>query len=97
MLSVSMMEIPPPLGSGAEDVTSAEELIIACALEACLEAMDRGETDLDKISGRYPEVESEIRALLEIAEQLRRCCLSTPLSPAFREELRALLLESGAV
>jgi hypothetical protein len=95
MLLVTMMEIPPPLGPVAEDVASAQELLIACALEECLEAMDRGETDLDSISALYPGRESEIRTLLEIAQRLRRCRLSVPLSPVFREELRELLLGSG--
>jgi len=82
----------------AEEVRSVEELALARALEECLEALERGETDLDKLSGRYLEATDEIRPLLEIAQQLRRQRgLSAPLSLEFREELRGLLSQRGAV
>ena len=82
----------------AEDVWTAAELAQARALEECLEAMERGETDLDKLSGRYPETKDEIRPLLEIAQQLRRQRgLGAPLSLEFREELRGLLLQHSTV
>lgn len=82
----------------AEEVRTVEELALARALEDCLEALDQGETDLDKLSGRYPEGRDEIRPLLEIAQQLRRQRgLSVPLSLEFREELRGLLSQDGAV
>ncbi len=74
-----------------------EELALARALEECLEAMDRGETDLDELSGRYPEAQDEIRPLLEMAQQLRRQRgLSVPLSLEFREGLRRLLSQRDA-
>lgn len=77
----------------AEDVGTVGDVVITGALEECLEAMDQGETDLDELSGRYPEAEEQIRPLLEIARQLRQqCCLDVPLSPEFREELRQMLL-----
>jgi len=82
----------------AEEVTTVEELAVARALEECLEAIERGETDLDKLTGRYPEARDEIRPLLEIAQQLRRQRgLSAPLSLEFQEELRELLSQRGAV
>lgn len=87
------MEIALPPVPGAEDVGTAEDVVITSALEECLEAMDRGETDLDELSGRYPEAEDQIRPLLEIAQQLRQqCCRDVSPSPEFREELRQMLL-----
>jgi hypothetical protein len=81
----------------AEEVSTVEELALARALEECLEAMERGETDLDKLAGRYPEARDEIRPLLEIAQRLRRQRgLSVPLSVDFREGLRGLLSRRGA-
>jgi len=81
----------------AEEVRTVEELAVARALEECLEAMEQGETDLDKLAGRYPEAWDEIRPLLEIAQQLRRQRgLGAPLSLEFREELRGLLSQRGA-
>ena len=98
MLSVRVMETAPPLVPMAEEVRGVAELAVARALEQCLEAMDRGETDLDELSGRYPEARDEIRPLLEIAHRLRRQSgLSAPLSLDFREELRGLLSRHGAV
>lgn len=74
-----------------------EELALARALEECLEAMERGETDLDELAGRYPEAQDEIRPLLEIAQHLRcQRGLSAPLSLEFQEELRGLLSQRGA-
>jgi hypothetical protein len=75
-----------------EEVTTVEELALARALEECLEAMERGETDLDRLAGRYPEGQAEIRPLLEIAQELRReRRFGVPLSLAFQEELRQRL------
>ncbi|HEU4758553.1 MAG TPA: hypothetical protein VFT91_01095, partial [Dehalococcoidia bacterium] len=45
-----------------------EELRLAHALEECLQAIERGETDLDGLAGRYPDVAAEIRSLLSIAQ-----------------------------
>ena len=92
------MEIARAPLPAAEDVRSVEDLARARALQECLEAIDRGETDLDELSGCYPEAQDEIRPLLEIAQQLRRQRgLSVPLSLEFREELRGLLSQRGAV
>lgn len=71
--------------------TSVEELGLARALEECLEAMERGETDLAALAARYPEAEDEIRPLLELAKRLYRERLGAPMSLAFREELREAL------
>jgi hypothetical protein len=74
------------------ELTTVEELALARALEECLEAMERGETDLDRLAGRYPEGQAEIRPLLEIAQELRReRGLGVPLSLDFQEELRERL------
>lgn len=98
MLTVSTVKIAPPHVLAADEVRTVEELALARALEDCLEAMDRGETDLDELSGRYPEAQDEIRPLLEVAQQLRRQRgLSVPLSLEFREGLRRLLSQHGAV
>ena len=98
MLTVGSMKIAPPHVPAVDEVRTVEELALARTLEDCLEAMDRGETDLDKLSGRYPEAQNEIRPLLEIAQQLRRQRgLSVPLSLEFREGLRRLLSQRGAV
>ena len=86
------------LTPAVEKTRTVQELALARALEECLEAMDRGETDLDKLSGCYPEAGDEIRPLLEIAQQLRRQRgFSAPLSLEFREELRGLLSQHSAV
>ena len=96
MLTVDLMKIGPPLLPVVEGARSVEELALARALEECLEALEQGETDLDKLSGRYPEARDEIQPLLEIAQQLRRQRgLSVPLSLGFREELRGLLSQRG--
>src|SRR3990172_12264240 len=73
---------------------AAEELHLAHALEECLQAMERGETDLDGLAGRYPEAAAEIRALLSVAQGLREKRVSgTVLSLEFKEEVRSRLLQ----
>lgn len=97
MLNLDVMKTAAPLLPAVEEVRSVEELALARALEECLEAMERGETDLDKLSDRYPEAQDEIRPLLEIAQQLRRQRgVTVPLSLEFREELRRLLSQRSA-
>ena len=71
-----------------------EELALAHALEECLQAMERGETDLDGLAGRYPDAAAEIRSLLSIARELREKGVSgSVLSLEFKEELRNRLLQ----
>jgi hypothetical protein len=71
-----------------------EELALAHALEECLEAMERGETDLDGLAGRYPDAAAEIKSLLSIAQELREKRTSgAVLSLEFKEEVRNRLLE----
>ena len=71
-----------------------EELALAHALEECLQAMERGETDLDGLAGRYPDAGAEIRSLLSIARELREKGVSgSVLSLEFKEELRNRLLQ----
>ena len=73
---------------------AVEELALAHALEECLEAMERGETDLDGLAGRYPDAAAEIRSLLSIAQELREKRTSgAVLSLEFKEEVRNRLLE----
>ena len=73
---------------------AVEELALAHALEECLEAMERGETDLDGLAGRYPDAVAEIRSLLSIAQELReRRASGTVLSLEFKEEVRNRLLQ----
>lgn len=75
-----------------------EELALGRVLEECLEAMEQGETDLDGLAGRYPEIRDEIRPLLEIAQRLRRRrAPGVPLSLHFRQELRGRLLSHHQV
>ncbi len=69
-----------------------EELALARILAECVEAVERGETDLDALASRYPEAEGEIQPLLEIVQQLRRDAGSPPISVEFLEELRAQLM-----
>ena len=70
-----------------------EELALAHALEECLEAMERGETDLDGLAGRYPDA-AEIRSLLSIARELReKGVTGSVLSLEFKEEVRSRLLQ----
>ena len=71
-----------------------EELALAHALEECLQAMERGETDLDSLAGKYPDAAAEIRSLLSIARELREKGISgSVLSLEFKEELRNRLLQ----
>ena len=71
-----------------------EELALAHALEECLQAMERGETDIDGLAGRYPDAAPEIRSLLSIARELREKGVSgSVLSLEFKEELRNRLLQ----
>ena len=71
-----------------------EELALAHALEECLEAMERGETDIDGLAGRYPDAASEIRSLLSIARELReKGVTGSVLSLEFKEEVRSRLLQ----
>ena len=73
---------------------AVEELQFAHALEECLQAMERGETDLDGLAARYPDAAAEIRSLLSIAQELREKRVSgTVLSLEFKEEVRNRLLE----
>ena len=73
---------------------AVEELALAHALEECLEAMERGETDLDGLAGRYPDAAAEVRPLLSIARELREKGVSgSVLSLEFKEELRNRLLQ----
>jgi hypothetical protein len=87
------MVATPPIPPGVEEVRTVEELTLARVLEECLEAIERGETDLGKLAGRYPEAWDKIRPLIEIAQQLRRRrALSVPMSLQIREEFRERLL-----
>ncbi len=74
-----------------------EELALARVLEECLQAMEQGETDLNRLLGRYPEAEEEIRPLLKIAQRLRTLrSAGAPLTSEFRDELRVLLMTNHA-
>lgn len=76
-----------------DEVRTVEELALARVLEECLQAMDQGEADLDRLAGRYPEAEAEVRPLLDIAKQLRQRRPAGALLPLeFREALRERLL-----
>ena len=71
-----------------------EELALAHALEECLQAIERGETDLDGLAGRYPDAAAEIRSLLSIAQELReKRVAGSVLSLEFKEEVRNRLLQ----
>jgi hypothetical protein len=96
MLTLNVMKIAPASVPEGEEVSSVEELALARALEECLDAMELGETDLDRLSGRYPEARDNIQPLLEIAQQLRRRRgLSAPLSLEFQEQLRERLAQQA--
>ncbi len=98
MLTLNVMKIVPTSVLEAEEATGVEELVLARALEKCLEALERGDTDLARLSGRYPEARDNIQPLLEIAQQLRRHRgLSAPLSLEFQEQLRERLARHGEV
>lgn len=46
------------------------ERLLADILNECLEAMERGEHDLDRLADRYPDARNEIRPLLETGQVL---------------------------
>ena len=88
-MKAKLRRVPIGAQSGA-----IEELALAHALEECLQAMERGETDLDGLAGRYPDAAPEIRSLLSIARELREKGVSgSVLSLEFKEELRNRLLQ----
>ena len=92
MVTLGTMEreiVPLP---GVRELRTAGELALARALEECLQAMEQGEVDLDALAGRYPEVEEEIRPLLDIAQQLRQGAAAPPITVEFLEGLRAQLM-----
>ncbi len=74
-------------------MTTVEEFHLARVLEECLETMERGETDLDRLAGRYPDAWDEIQPLLKIAQELRERRVSgLPMPLDFHEELRERLM-----
>ena len=88
-MKAKLRSVPTSARPGA-----VEELQLAHALEECLQAMERGETDLDGLAGRYPDAAPEIRSLLSIARELREKGVSgSVLSLEFKEELRNRLLQ----
>jgi len=88
-MKANLRRVPTGARPGA-----VEELALAHALEECLQAMERGETDLDGLAGRYPDAAAEIRSLLPIARELREKGVSgSVLSLEFKEELRNRLLQ----
>ncbi len=86
------MNAKPMLPPEAEKVRTVEEVVLARALEECLQAMEQGKVDLDVLAGRYPEAEEEIRPLLDIVQQLRQEAAAPPITVKFLEELRAQLM-----
>jgi hypothetical protein len=48
----------------------ARERLLADILNECLEAMERGEHDLDRLADRYPGARDKIRPLLETGQIL---------------------------
>jgi hypothetical protein len=88
-MKAKLRRVPTGARTGA-----IEELALAHALEECLQAMERGETDLDGLAGRYPDAAAEISSLLSIAQELREKRTSgAVLSLEFKEEVRNRLLE----
>ena len=88
-MKANLRRVPTTARPGA-----IEELALAHVLEECLQAIERGETDLDGLAGRYPDVAAEIRSLLSIAQELREKRLAgTVLSLEFKEEVRNRLLQ----
>lgn len=65
----------------------ADELAVARALEECLEAMEKGETDLDALAARYPHARKQIRPLLDIAAKLGEPPPTRPLAVEFLLDL----------
>ncbi|MBI2912723.1 MAG: hypothetical protein HYY03_02245 [Chloroflexi bacterium] len=65
-----------------------EELALAAALDECLQAIERGEGDLDSLADRYPAAKPEIRPLLEIAAALRARRLLYPVPAGPLRSLR---------
>ena len=53
--------------------SDTKEQRLADILNECLEAMERGEQDLDRLTDRYPDAQNEIRPLLETGQMLLRC------------------------
>ncbi|MBI1885265.1 MAG: hypothetical protein HYS09_02955 [Chloroflexi bacterium] len=51
---------------------SNQEVRLADVLAECLEAMERGEQNIDLLSARYPDAKRDIRPLLAIAKLLRQ-------------------------
>jgi hypothetical protein len=77
-----------------EEVRTVEELALARVLEECLDAMEDGETDLEKLVALHPDAAIEMRPLLEIALRLRAhmAVREAPMSLDFHDALRERLL-----
>ncbi|MEE8370233.1 MAG: hypothetical protein V3S00_05640 [Dehalococcoidia bacterium] len=65
------------------------ERLLADILNECLEAMEQGEHDLDRLTDRYPDARNEIRPLLETGQMLLNCsALSQPPETPYRPGAR---------
>jgi len=81
------------MGSGrAEDIL--QESTLVRALGECLEALDRGETNIEALVECYPQVKQELRPLLEIAGKLREQGADGNPSTSFLLRLRRQLLDN---
>lgn len=72
-----------------------QEHALINALGECLEALDRGENNIEALADRYPQVRQELRLLLEIACRLRQDGIDPKPSPSFLLQLRRQLLNSS--
>ena len=73
-----------------------EEMALAGVLEECLDAMERGEGDLDALAGRHPQAKEELRPLLEIAAELRERRALYPMPESFLRDLKERLRKAQA-
>lgn|GEM_PF-3212585 len=71
---------------------TSPESYLAWALEECLEALDKGERDIEALVARYPQEKEELKPLLEIAAQLKERRIDVKPSPTFILRLRRQLL-----
>ena len=73
-----------------------QESTLVRALGECLEALDGGETNIEALVERYPQLKQELRPLLEIAGKLREDGTDAKPSPSFVLRLRRQLLDSSS-
>ena len=71
-----------------------DEMILMEALSECLEALRRGDSDLEACLDRHAGYRSELEALLDIVKLIPPRTREIAPAPSFRQRARRLILEN---